>query len=355
MKLRHGEAVTGGQGNRGSQIKPGLVFERHKPPSEWAESLKCVALMPVAKAAQLYGLEDVSRPARRIVERTEEFKKNHPVTGRISEIISWAAIGFGLAQAGAYLSDKLKPIGETLSDIIGYTVACAHPSAIAISLRKLFKVKKTAAGISRYLEASVVGYTPAAPVFFAVLGAIVHSGASPTIGAGRAVAAAVGASIATFITWSSAFTAWWVRMVRKQEGEGFLKNAKEFFNGFAEARKFGKGAEAHENAYRQAGEIIGTSSIVWALPWYTVRACVALIGGLSGLTPSAFTKFLVATMSALEGLDVLLSGVETALVERILRRNRKIEPEPEKPKAEPVPQPAPANDVEPADDEKEAA
>ncbi|MEW6035320.1 MAG: hypothetical protein AB1529_01790 [Candidatus Micrarchaeota archaeon] len=315
----------------------------------------------MAKAAQLYGLEDVSRPAKRIVERTENFKKEHPALGRIAEVVSWAAIGFGLAQAGAWLSDRLKGIGETLSDIIGYTVACAHPSAIAISLRKLFKVKRCSAGISRYLEASVVGYTPAAPVFFATLGAVVHGGSDPTISVGRAVAAAIAASIATFCTWSAAYTAWWVRVVRRQEGEGFLRNLGEFFKGFAHARKFGKGHaddSARVNAYREAGEIIGTSAVVWAAPWYTVRACVALIGGLSGLPPAAFTKFLISTMSALEGLDVLLAGVETALVERILRRNRKAEqagPEPEKPKPEHVSEKPESGGFGPVEDEKEAA
>jgi hypothetical protein len=158
-------------------------------------------------------------------------------------------------------------------------------------------------------------------------------------------------------------------VVRKQEGEGFLRNAREFFRGFLHSRKFGKDHaddSAGVNAYREAGEIIGTSAMVWAAPWYTVRACVALVGGLSGLQPAAFTKFLISTMSALEGLDVLLAGVETALVERILRRNRNDEtaskPEPEKPKSGPEKPGLNLDDGHEAkegdswpDDEKEAA
>ena len=318
--------------------EPVLLFNKHKPTSDsivvrrigFRESAKCIAFMPIAKCAQLYGLEDVSKSAKRIVDCTEEFKRSHPVVGRIAEIISWAVIGFGLAQAGAQLSEKFRPIGATLSDVFGYTIACAHPSAIAISLRKIFKVKNTSAGISRYLEASVVGYTPAAPVFFATLGSITNAASSASssaslgvVGIGRGVCAAIAASITTFSVWSAAFTCWWVRVVRREKGEGVWKNFKEFMGGFSSARKLGKDQKASTTSFHEAGEMIGTSFMVWALPWYALRAGVAAYIGSKMLEPASFTKQLMTIMCTLEGLDVLLSGIETTIVERILKRNAK--------------------------------
>jgi len=317
-----------------SQTPVNPIFNKHKPESDsplvrtmgLRESAKCIALMPIAKCAQLYGLEDISKPAKSLVERTEEFKKCHPIIGRIAEVVSWAGIGFGLAQAGAWLSEKFRPAGATLSDILGYTIACAHPSAIAISIRKLFKVKNQSAGISRYLEASVVGYTPAAPVFFATLGSITNFAQPASIGVvgiGRGVCAAICASIATFSIWSAAFTAWWIRVVRKEKGEGFWNNVKEFMGGFGSARRLGKDQKASTTSFHEAGEMIGTSFMVWALPWYALRAGVAAYIGSKMLEPAAFTKQLMTIMCTLEGLDVLLSGIETTIVERILKRNSK--------------------------------
>ena len=317
--------------NGGSQVKPCkiLVFEKHKPPSDRLESLKCVALMPVAKLAQLYGLEDVSKGAKKIVERTERFKSAHRVLGRVSEVASWALIGFAMSQAGAFLSEKLRPIGSTLSDIVGYTVACAHPSAVALSLKRIFKVKNAEAGVSRYLEASVVAYTPASPAYFAALGMMAHR--SDTVGIGAGIAAAVTASLVTFATWAAAFTAYWVRIVRKEKGEGFFQNTWDFIKGFVSARKFGNAEHETQSPYTQAGEIVGTGFLVWAIPWYTLRAAVAGFIGAQGLAPAAFTKLLVSIMAGLEGLDVVLSGIETTIVEKILRRNQ-AKKEPDKPK-----------------------
>jgi hypothetical protein len=308
-----------------------LVFDKHKPESDppnirrigFLESAKCIALMPLAKCAQLYGLEDISKPAKKIVEKTEEFKRVRPVIGRIAEVVSWAGIGFGLAQAGAWLSEKFRPIGSTLSDIFGYTLGCAHPSAIAISLRKIFKVKNSSAGVSRYLEASVVGYTPAAPVFFATLGSITNCSANGVVGIGRGISAAIAASISTFVVWSAAFTCWWVRVVRKESGEGFWKNFKEFMGGFISSRKFGEDQKSSTTSFHEAGEMIGTSFMVWALPWYALRAGVAAYVGSKLLEPASFTKQLMMIMCTLEGLDVLLSGIETTIVEKILKRNAK--------------------------------
>ncbi len=310
-----------------------LIFRRHKPPCDRLESLKCVALMPAAKAAQLYGLEDVSPRAKRLVERTERFKKEHPVLGRISEIVSWAAIGFAMSQAGAFLAEKMRPIGSTLSDIIGYTVACAHPSAVALSLKRIFKVKSTGAGVSRYLEASVVGYVPSSPAFYATLGLMAHR--SATVGIGAGIAAAVTASLVTYTTWAAAFTAYWVRVVRHEKGEGFWQNVKDFVRGFVSARKFGKAEHEEEKPYLQAGEIVGTGFMVWAIPWYMLRAGVAAFIGAQGLAPAMFTKLLISVMAGLEGVDTFLSGLETTIVEKVLRRARmKEEPrEPESPKS----------------------
>jgi len=320
---------------RAGEVAIPRIFTLHKPGCDTiaqkrtglSESAKCIALMPIAKCAQLYGLEDVSLPAKRLVERTEEFKKSHPIIGRIAEVVSWAGIGFGLSQAGAWLSERLRPIGSTLSDVIGYTVACAHPSAIAISLRKAFKIKNSSAGISRYLEASVVGYTPAAPVFFATLGSLINTSASGVVGIGRGITAALCASIATFCTWSAAFTGWWVRVVRREKGETFRANFTEFMSGFFSARRFGKDQKASTTAYHEAGEMTGTSFMIWALPWYALRAGVAAYVGSKMLEPAAFTKLLMTITCSLEGLDILLSGIETAIVERILNRNKKKEPE----------------------------
>jgi len=121
MELQHGKPGVSGGGNKQvspcrnkqDEAKVVSIFNKHKPDSESSlvrrmglrESAKCIALMPIAKCAQLYGLEDVSGRAKRVVDRTEEFKKSHPVIGRIAEVVSWAGIGFGLSQAGAWLSE----------------------------------------------------------------------------------------------------------------------------------------------------------------------------------------------------------------------------------------------------------
>jgi len=344
MELQHGKPGVSGGGNKQvspcrkkqDEAKVVSIFNKHKPESDsfktqnpkpaklgLRESAKCIALMPVAKCAQLYGLEDVSKSAKAVVDRTEEFKKSHPILGRITEVVSWAGIGFGLSQAGAWLSEKFRPMGAILSDIFGYTLACAHPSVIAISLRKFFKIENKSAGISRYLEASVVGYTPAAPVFFATLGLVTNASSSGLVGIGHGVSAALAASIATFTVWSAAFTGWWARVVRRENGEGFWRNLKEFTSGFFSARKLGKDQKASTTSFHEAGEMIGTSFLVWALPWYAVRAGIAAYVGSKMLEPASFTKRLMMITCTVEGLDILLSGIETTIVEKILRRNSK--------------------------------
>jgi hypothetical protein len=158
------------------------------------------------------------------------------------------------------------------------------------------------------------------------------------------------ASAVTFTVWAASFASYWLHVVHRKKGEGLLWSAGEFVKGVASARNLGKGGEGASEP-RQAGELIGTSLLIWAMPWYAIRTSVAAFLGFQELAPAAFTKLLISITCSLEGIDDILSGMETIIAERILKRGvAKREPGPDEPEKPLMP---PAKEKE--DDEKLAA
>ncbi len=281
------------------------------------ESAFCLAATPAAKVLQLYGLGEASASTRSIVEKTETFMKTRPVMGKLSEVLSWSVIGLGLAQAGAFASSMLSCLGPILADAIGYTAAMVHPSIVSLSMQRIQK-RKCTPGMSEYFQASSVTEVLAAPVFFGVLGAIVHSGSPDSVSVGRGVAAALVSSLSAFTAWCIGFALYWAKVIRKDRGRGLLNGVKAFCR--ASIKPFKPEAAG---AYDEAGRMAGTGFVVWAIPWYIVRVAAAAAAAMTGVQPEAFNRVFFSITASVEGIGMLFGGIKNTLVERIIERGNK--------------------------------
>jgi hypothetical protein len=276
---------------------------------------------PAAKVIQLYGLDNVSGPTKRISKGNEGFVKKHKHIGKIAGMTSWAGIYFGLAQLGITLSRSLTFLGKTLGDIIGFTSAFVHPSLVSMGIKKMTKQKKSDVGISRYLEADAISGIPASVAFFTTLNAVVYSCDSSLLSAGRAVSAALLSSITAFSVWATGFSVYWPKVVRNETGS-VLKNYKEIIKGFISATNPWK-HKTPENSFEEAGAIIGTSFFVGGVPWYIVRGVTSALVALGGIQPEEFTEVWISITSGLEGFGVVLGSVKLSIIEGIIKRRNK--------------------------------
>ncbi|MBU0526847.1 hypothetical protein KKE92_00040 [Candidatus Micrarchaeota archaeon] len=277
-------------------------------------TLLCFPGMPVVKLMELYGIQNAS-----ITEETKTFKKLYPVLGPVSEMLSWTAIGFGLAKAGGVLSEAISGIGPTLSRTVGYTVVFCHQSVIALMLRKIQK-KASDVGMADYFQASAVAEIPASPVFFGVLSGIATSGSEQTVGVARAVSAALLCNVFAFSAWAIGFAMYWPSVIRENTEIQF-KSAQKFVRSV-----FRPFQDKHsQNAYGEAGRIVGTGMYIWAIPWYAVRCACAAIVAYSGTTQEEFmTAYLTLTMAVGE-ISSVLSGIKNMVVEKIIKKKNDAE------------------------------
>lgn len=276
---------------------------------------------PPAKVIEIYGLDKVPGPTKSIYARNEAFAKKHKYSGTVLSILSWIPVNFDLAQGGKQLSAALSSLGGAIADSIGYTLVYLHPSLISIGLRKCLGIKDAAVGISRYIEASAIGEIPASVVFFTMLSSIVHGGDQPLVSVGRAVCAALFTSITAFSTWAAVFAPWWTKAVRHEQFHGLGNDLRNFFRGFASGTRPWK-PTVPKTAMEEAGAIVGSGFVIWAIPWYIVRVSCAAIVALSGTPPAMFTGALFTLTSMLESfISVPASAVKIHIVEKLLRRS----------------------------------
>jgi hypothetical protein len=302
---------------RQRQIEKAPETKRGRFRSACTVMLETIAI-PAVKAVQLYGLDKVPGPTKTLSDRTEAFVKARGRFGMLASAFGWVPVGFGLTQLGAYLSCKFAALGGTLSDSIGYTAACVHPSIISLAIRKLICTGERDIGTARYMEATAVAEIPASVMLFTTLGAVLHSGDSPLVSIGKAICAALLSSLLAFSVWAAGFAAYWSRAVRG-ESSSTLASLKEFGKGFVSAATPWE-HKTPGTAYEEAGAMVGTGFFIWALPWYAVRTISAAFVAVAGTTQEDFTRALFSITSGFDWLSVLLSGVKLSIVEGIIKR-----------------------------------
>jgi hypothetical protein len=278
---------------------------------------------PLAKLIGLYGLDHIPGPTKAVSERQEEFEEKHERAKGIANLISWGGIGFGLAYLGVILSRSLSFLGKTMGDIIGFTSAFVHPSMISLAIKKITKRKDKDVSASRYYEALSIAELPAQPAFFLTLNWIVCSENSSMLSTERAVSATLLACMADYITWSIGFSAYWLKIVRKEK-ESLLKNLRGFGKGFVSAITPWK-HKTPENGVEEAGALVGTGFFVWAIPWYTIRGVTSSLVAMNGVHPEEFNDVWIPFTNMLIGISVFLNGVKMTIIEGIIkRRNREL-------------------------------
>ncbi|NYZ73624.1 hypothetical protein H0O00_00615 [Candidatus Micrarchaeota archaeon] len=280
-----------------------------------------ITMPSAAKTLQLYGLDKVHGPTKKLCDRSEAFVKSHGCPGMLIGAFGWVPIKFDLAQLGAYLSSKLaaRGVGDLLSDAIGYTIACVHPSIMSLAVKKLVGVKDSGIGIPRYLEAAAVAEIPALLVFITTFSAVVHSGVSPLVSMGRAVCAAVASTLLASSIWPFVFAPYWAKYVRAESSASVFDALKEFGRGWVSGITPWK-RKTTETAYEEAGAITGTGFFIFVIPWCIVRTISAASVALVGTSQEDFSRTFFSAMAGLEWLGVLLSSVELSIVEGIIKR-----------------------------------
>lgn len=275
--------------------------------------------MPAAKVIQLYGLDSIPGPTKRISERSKAFEKEHKLIGKASSALGWVPVWFSITQVGISLSRALAPLGGMVADIIGYTAAFLHPSLISLGIRKLAKQKADGVGVTRYFEAAAMAEPPALIALFALLSLGLHWGNHAIVSATQTVATTVASSFMDLALWSGAFTLYWSRVVRGEGRQPLAGRITEFGRGALAAATPWKGFKA-TTAVEEAGAMMATGFLIWAIPWYMVRAYAAAKVTGDGIRPGDFTGQLFSYTSLLEPLNVALHSLKLHFVERIMKR-----------------------------------
>jgi hypothetical protein len=289
---------------------------RAENPMSRRDRIFSVVSMPAAKVLQLYGLKDCNKSARSVVSRTEEFKKQYPLVGLVSEVPSWSVICFSLTSVGVFLSKVLLPLGSIVADTIGYTVALVHPSLISLTIKKLMK-KETEPGMAEYLQAAGIADIPASALFFGVFGSIIHGSSSASVSIARGISAALASSLMAFGVWAIGFGIYWTTVIRKHEGIGIPNGGIDgFVKGFVNPFRQNTAISASE----EAGKIAGTGACVLCFPWYIVRAIAGALTAASGVSPELFPALFFSMTAILSPISDVLSGVKNILVNTIIER-----------------------------------
>jgi hypothetical protein len=318
QRFRDGHVIRQVQENRTRPKLFGRLCKRYK---EMYESAKLnaagIAAVPATKVLQLYGLDEVPGPTKSIAQKAEAFKKRHPWLGWIADVASWSVIGFDMACLGAQLSRRLAMIGPMLSDMAGYTTVMTHPSIASATVQKA-RSAKSKPGVSQYIQACSIPDIAATPLSLGVLCGVVHSGVSGGLSTGRAVAAVALYSVVDFTVWAAGFVPYWAKVIRRERGIGLLNSIKSACIGLLHPFRKGK----PDNAWEEAGRVVGIGATVWAPPVYLMHVAVAAFLAIAGIEPAAFNQAFFATTRGVLGLiRYVFTGIKVTLVERMIKRN----------------------------------
>jgi hypothetical protein len=295
-------------------------------PETIRDSSKTVAAtitVPAATVLSIYGLTD-SRPTESIVRSATSLNSTHPHLAKAVRAVTWSIINFDITQIGINLSNCLSFLGKSIGSSTAFTLAYIHPSIISIALQKIRGEQKRDV-MARYLEAIGVPQLLAYPTFFATMNLIVNPENITLVGVAKAITAALVASAAGTIVFATTFTAYWIKIVRKEPGYGSIANLKEFVKGIHWAiQTLGfKELQTPKSVYGETGALVGLDLFLWAPIAWATRGAVAVFIALNGVTGDSFSGMFMSVLSAFDMVGSLISGVRNSIVERLLKENEK--------------------------------
>lgn len=283
-------------------------------------SAKCAGkgmlFTPMAKLLQLYGIDELNEHTKAVVNASEKFKFEYPKLGKASETLSWAAIGFGLAQLGGSISDSISFLGAAVSSSIGYTVSLIHPSVIGMIANKIEHRKKEV-GIGEYLRTVAIADMPAMPIYLTAFSSVIHLNGSGEVSAITALSAVLLSCFISSVVYNVGFAIYWANGIRKQVGNGITDNAMKFANGFLHPLR----EEVCEDAYHEAGKILGIALFVLMLPTYAFRIACATGIALSGIYVHDFVGVFFSIGGMLGLVFEIPNGIVKTKVSELIKRN----------------------------------